>query len=404
MEWPTLEDIEAARKRLAGVAHHTPVTPSSTFSEQTGADIILKLENLQRTGSFKIRGASNKIQTLPADVRARGVVAASAGNHAQGVALAARLAGIPAVIVMPERASLAKAEAVRGYGAELFLHGKDYNEAEAKAKEIGAQRGMSFVHAFDDPAVMAGQGTLGLEILDDVPDVDTVVIPVGGGGLISGTALAIKAKRPNVRIVAVEPSGAAKLPDSLHKGSIQTLPGVNTIADGLATRRVGALPFEVIQKHVALSVQVDDDDIATAILLLLERAKTLVEGAGGAALAALLAGKIPVRAGEKVVVVCSGGNIDVTLLDQILQRGLAKTGRVLRIATVLDDRPGALRDLLTHIATTGANVESIEHDRAQLNVALGKSQVRLRLDTRGPAHIDSVLAELAARGYKVSRE
>lgn len=404
MDLPTLADVEAARKRLAGIAHRTPMTPSATFSERSGADVSLKLENLQRTGSFKIRGAYNKIATLsPAD-RARGVVAASAGNHAQGVALAAKLAGTNAVIVMPERASLAKAEAVRGYGAELLLHGRDYNEAEAKALAIGAERGLTFVHAFNDPQVIAGQGTLGLEILEDVPDVETVLCPVGGGGLLAGVALAIKAKRPDVRIVGVEPSGASKLADSLRKGGVVTIPSVQTIADGLAARRLGDLCFQAIQKHVTEVVQVDDDDIALAILMLVERAKTLVEGAGAVTLAALLSGKVALRPGEKVVVVLSGGNIDVTLLDQILQRGLAQTGRALRMRTVLEDRPGALRDLLALLAAVGANVESIEHDRSRRDVALGKAVVELRLDTRGPEHIQQVLSALADRGYLVQRD
>ena len=404
MDLPTLDDVIAARKRLHGVAHHTPVTPSSTFSERSGADVFLKLENLQRTGSFKVRGAYNKIASIPAADRARGVVAASAGNHAQGVALGARMAGIPACIVMPERASIAKAEAVRGYGAERILHGRDYNEAEVRALTIGQERGMTFVHAFNDREVIAGQGTLGLEILEDVPDVETIVVPVGGGGLAAGVALAVKERRPDVRIVAVEPSGAAKLPESLRKGSVQTLPGVNTIADGLATRRVGELPFAAIQKYVSETVQVEDDDIALAILLLLERAKTLVEGAGAVGLAALLGERFPVRRGEKVAVILSGGNIDVTLLDQILQRGLAQTGRTVRLRTTLDDRPGALRDLLAHVAATGANVEGIEHDRTRGGVALGKAEVLLRLDTRSPEHVAEVLAHLAAKGYRVTRE
>lgn len=404
MSLPTLEDIRAARKRLEGVAHHTPMTPSATFSERTGADVHLKLENLQRTGSFKIRGAYNRIARLTDEERARGVVAASAGNHAQGVSLAARLAGIPCVIVMPERASMSKAEAVRGYGAELLLHGRDYNEAEAKAKEIGAERGMTFVHAFDDADVIAGQGTLGLEIMEDLPEVDTIVVPVGGGGLISGVAIAAKAIKPNVRIVAVEPTGAAKLTASLQKGSVQTLAGVNTIADGLATRRVGNLPFEAIQKHVSETVQVDDDDTAMAILYLLERAKTLVEGGGAVALAAVLSGRIPFHAGERIAVVLSGGNIDVGLLDTILQRGLQQTGRVLEVKTVLEDRPGALRDLLALLAKLQVNVERIDHDRTRFDVSLGHAEVSLRLGTRGGAHADEALETLAREGYKIVRK
>ena len=396
---PTLADVETARKRMAGVAHHTPMSPSSTFSERTGADVWLKLENLQRTGSFKVRGAYNKIASLTERERERGVVAASAGNHAQGVALAARLAGIPATIVMPERASLAKAEAVKGYGAELILQGRDYNEAEAAALAIAKERGMTFVHAFNDPMVIAGQGVVALEVLDDLPDVDTLVVGVGGGGIVAGMAIAAKARRPGVRIVGVEPTGAAKLPESLRKGRVEPLASVATIADGLATRRVGDLPFEAIRAHVDEVVQVDDDDIAMAILLLLERAKTVVEGAGAVGLAALLGGRFRVRPGEKVAIVLSGGNIDVTLLDHILQRGLAQTGRSLRVRTVLEDRPGALRDLLALLADLRANVEGVEHDRTRRDVALGKAVVELRLDTRSPEHVAEVLAALQAKGY-----
>ena len=403
MRLPTLADVEDARKRLHGVVHRTPVTPSATFSERTGGDVWLKLENLQRTGSFKIRGAYNKIASLDPAARARGVVAASAGNHAQGVALGARLAGIPATIVMPERASITKAEAVRGYGAELLLHGRDYNEAEARAKAIRDERGMTFVHAFDDADVIAGQGTIGLEILEDVPDVETVIVPVGGGGLVAGVATAIQAKRPDVRIVAAEPDGAAKLPESLRKGRVEPLAGVQTIADGLATRRVGDLTFEVIRRHVREAVQVGDDDTAMAILLLMERAKTLVEGAGAVGLAALLAGKVKLRLGEKTVVLLSGGNIDVTLLDHILQRGLAQTGRSLRLATVLDDRPGALRDLLALLASVGANVDTIEHDRTRMDVALGKAEVHLRLDTRSHEHVAEILAAMEKAGYRARK-
>lgn len=401
---PGLADVEAARKRVAGIAHKTPVTPSTTFSERTGAEVWLKLENLQRTGSFKLRGALNKIASIPPAERARGVVAASAGNHAQGVALAARMMDIPCVIVMPERAPSTKVEAVRGYGADLVLHGKDYNEAEARARDVERERGMTFVHAYDDPDVIAGQGTLGLEILEDVPDVQTVVVPVGGGGLIAGISIAIKALRPDVRIVAVEPTGAAKLPESLRKGQVEALESVRTIADGLATRRAGKLPFEAIQKHVTEVVQVEDDDVAMAILLLLERAKTVVEGAGAVGLAALLGKRFDVAPGEKVCVLLSGGNIDVTLLDQILQRGLEATGRLLNVRTVLEDRPGALRDLLALLASLGANVEQIEHDRTRRNVALGKAEVVLRLDTRSPEHVADVLAALEGAGYAVTRE
>ena len=398
-----LVDIEAARARIQGIVHRTPLSPSASASDLVGADVHLKLENLQRTGSFKVRGAANRILTLPDDARRKGVVAASAGNHAQGVALAARSAGIPSWIVMPKGAPLAKAEAVRGYGAILELHGRDYNEAESRAFEIQKDTGAAFVHAFDDAAVIAGQGTIGLEIVEDLPDVDTVVVAIGGGGLISGIASAVKELRPRTRVVGVVPDGAASLPLSLRKGEIVTIERTQTIADGLATRRVGRTPFDIIRANVDEVAVVTDDDIAAAILFLLERAKNVVEGAGAAALAALLAGKVRVRDGEKIAVVVSGGNIDVNLLDTIIQRGLAMSGRRLRLATVLPDRPGALADLLALVADVGANIHGVEHDRGRVDVSIGQAEVALDLDTRGPAHVDEVLGALKAHGYPVRR-
>jgi len=386
---------------MRGVAHHTPMTPSTTFSAMCGAEVVLKLENLQRTGSFKVRGATNRIAAIPAADRARGVVAASAGNHAQGVALAARHFGVPAHIVMPERASLAKAEAVRSYGASLELAGADYNAAEARAREIEREQSRTFVHAFDDEHVIAGQGVVGLEILEDMPDVDTIVLGVGGGGLIAGVATAVRALRPDVRIIGVEPTGAAAMHASLEAGRLVTLDAVRTIADGLATRRPGDLTYDIVKQHVDEVVTVDDDDIAQAILLLMERAKTIVEGAGAAGLAALLAGKVSLRADEKVAVVLSGGNIDVTLLDNIIQRGLAQTGRALRLRTVIEDRPGALRDLLDLLAQNGANIQRVDHDRTRRHIAFGKAWIELHLDTRSAEHVAQVLQALGAAGYEV---
>ena len=304
---------------------------------------------------------------------------------------------------MPKGAPLAKAEAVRGYGAILELHGRDYNEAESRAFEIQKDTGAAFVHAFDDAAVIAGQGTIGLEIVEDLPDVDTVVVAIGGGGLISGIASAVKELRPRARVVGVVPDGAASLPLSLRKGEIVTIERTQTIADGLATRRVGRTPFDIIRANVDEVAVVTDDDIAAAILFLLERAKNVVEGAGAAALAALLAGKVRVRDGEKIAVVVSGGNIDVNLLDTIIQRGLAMSGRRLRLATVLPDRPGALADLLALVADVGANIHGVEHDRGRVDVSIGQAEVALDLDTRGPAHVDEVLGALKAHGYPVRR-
>ncbi len=393
--------IEAAAKSLAGVVHKTPINMNATVSELARGDVWLKMENLQRTGSFKVRGAYNRILAIPEADRAKGVVAASAGNHAQGVALGARLAGIPATIVMPKHAPITKAEAVKGYGAALVLHGADYHEAEAKAREIQAETGATFVHAFNDDAVMAGQGTLGLEIIDDLPDVDTVIVPVGGGGLIAGVATAIKSRRPTTRVIGVVPSGAASLPESLKKGELVMIDKVATLADGLATRSVGSLTFPVIQKMVDEVVVVEDDEIASAILLLMERAKAVVEGGGAVGLAAVLAGKVDVS-NQKSCIVLSGGNIDVTLLDTIIQRGLIQTGRALNCWTILDDKPGALRDLLALLARLEANVRAIEHDRTDLHVRIGKSRVNLHLDTRGPEHVTEILDALRSSGYPVT--
>jgi threonine dehydratase len=394
-----ISDVREAAKRLSKVVHRTPINPSTVLSERTGAEVYLKLENLQRTGSFKIRGAYNKIATLSPEERRGGVVAASAGNHAQGVALAARLAGIPATIVMPAAAPLAKVEAVRGYGAHLVLHGKDYNEAEERAFRLADEKKATFVHAFNDPLVMAGQGTIALEILEDVPDVDTIVIPVGGGGLIAGIAAAAKALKPSVRVIGACASGAASLPLSLQKGSIVTLDRVGTIADGLATRRIGERPFAEIRSHVDATFVVEDNEIAAAILLLLERAKTVVEGAGAVGVAGLLAGKVSLRPGEKTVVLLSGGNIDVNLLDRVILRGLVETGRRLRVEAVLGDRPGALRALLAVVADAGANVEDIRHERSRLDVDLRNAVVTLDLDCKGHDHVREVMRAILEAGY-----
>ncbi|MHB8604776.1 MAG: threonine ammonia-lyase [Thermoplasmatota archaeon] len=397
----TLADIDRARANLRGVAHHTPFNPSASLSDATGADVGLKLENLQRTGSFKIRGAANKIMSLTPAERARGVVAASAGNHAQGVALGARLAGIAATIVMPVNAPLAKVEAVKSYGAKLVSFGANYNEAETRAYEIQKETGAAFVHAYNDLDVIAGQGTLGLEMLEDWPEVETLVVPVGGGGLLAGIATAVKAKRPDVRVIAAEPEGAAKLYESKRAGRLFELPALDTIADGLATRHLGTLTWDVLKEKIDASVIVSDDDIAAAILFLLERAKTLVEGAGAVGLAALLAKKFPYRPGEKIMVLLSGGNIDVSLLDHIIERGLTRTGRKLEFETTLPDKPGSLRDLLALLADLRANVEVIEHERDRLDVGIGQAGVRVKIDTRGPEHVAEVLATLKANGYRV---
>jgi threonine dehydratase len=395
------DDVIEAADRVEGVARRTPLKRSHAFSELTGAEVYLKLENDQRTGAFKIRGATNRIETLSPEQRAAGVVTASAGNHAQGVALAASRLGVDATIVMPEDAAVSKVEATRHYGAEVELHGLDYAEAAARAHELEAERGLTYVHAFDDEAIMAGQGTVGLEIVEDAPDVDTVVVPIGGGGLIAGIATAVKGANPDARVVGVEPEGADSAARSLASGEIVELDAVDTIADGLAARRVGDLTFEVIRDRVDEVVTVSDSEIAVAVMLALERAKTLVEGAGAASVAALLSGAIDVEPDEVVVPVLSGGNIDMNMLTTVLMRGLVETGRYLKIRTVLPDRPGALVELSTTIAEHHANIYAFQHDRTSRDVGLNDAEVEVDIETRGPEHAEALLEDLRDQGYEV---
>ena len=396
-----LDDVLAAADRVEGVARRTPLERSRPFSELTGADVHLKLENVQRTGAFKIRGATNRIQTLSAAQRAAGVVTASAGNHGQGVALAAARLDVDATIVMPEHAAVQKVQATEGYGAEVVLHGEDYAAAAARAHELEAERGLTYVHAFDDDAVMAGQGTIGLELLEDRPDLDTVVVPVGGGGLVSGIATAVVEQRPDVRVVGVEPEGAASASRSLEAGHRVELDAVDTIADGLAASVVGERTFEVIRERVDEVVTVSDSEVAVAVMLLLERSKTLAEGAGAAGVAALLAGAFDFAPDETVVPVVSGGNIDTNMLTTVLMRGLVETGRYLKIRTVLPDRPGALVELSTVIADHRANIYAFKHDRTSRDVGLNDAEVEVDIETRGPEHVEALLDDLRTRGYDV---
>ena len=397
----SLDDITAARPRVEAVARRTPLLYSYTFSRMTGAEVHLKLENFQRTGAFKIRGATNRIATLSPEQREAGVVTASAGNHAQGVALAATRAGVDATVVMPEFAPISKVNATRRYGGHVVLHGVDYSEAGAKAHEIEAEEGRTYVHAFDDPAVMAGQGTLGLEILEDCPDVDTVVVGVGGGGLISGIATGIKAKSPDTRVVGVQAEGASSLADSLATGEIVELDSVDTIADGIATRRVGEQTFEIIRERVDEVVTVSDEEIAMAVTHLLERSKTLVEGAGAVPLAAVLAEAFDYDDEEVIVPALCGGNIDLNVLTTVLMRGLVETGRYLRIRTVLKDRPGALLHLAEILVDHRTNIHAIHHDRTSKDVAMNAAEVELDLETRGEEHVADLLRDLREHGYAV---
>jgi len=397
----TLEDVLGARDRVAETARQTPLEYSHTFSAMTDADVHLKLEVFQRTGSFKIRGATNRIATLRPEDRAAGVITASAGNHAQGVALAASRIGVDATIVMPEHAPVPKIQATEGYGGNVVLHGRDYEAAAERAHEIERAEGRTYVHAFDDEAVMAGQGTIGLEIYEELPDVDTVVLPIGGGGLIAGVATALKGRDGNVRVVGVQAEGAASVPASFEAGEIIERESVETIADGIATRKVGERPFAVIGERVDEVVTVSDDEIAIALTTLLERAKTLAEGAGAVPLAALLEGRFEYAEDEVIVPALCGGNIDMNALSTVIMRGLVRTGRYLRLKTVLKDRPGALEELVEVLAAHRANIYAIEHDRTSRDLAMADAEVELDLETRGPEHVEEVLDAIRAHGYQV---
>jgi threonine dehydratase len=396
-----LEDVLAARERVAETARHTPLDYSHTFSAMTGAEVHLKLETFQRTGSFKIRGATNRIATLSEAEQDAGVVTASAGNHAQGVALAATRIGVDSTIVMPEHAPVSKVEATRNYGGRVVLRGADYDEAAEHAHEIEREEGRTYVHAFDDPMVMAGQGTIGLEIYEDLPEVETVVVPIGGGGLISGIATAIKAKNPGTRVIGVQAEGASSVADALDKGEVVERESVETIADGIATRKVGTRTFEVIRERVDEVVTVSDDEIAVALTALLERGKTLVEGAGAVPLAALLEGKFDYRDGETIVPCLCGGNIDMNVLTTVIMRGLVETGRYLRLRTVLKDRPGELERLVEVISEQRANIYAIHHDRTSRDVAMNDAEVELDLETRGPDHVEELVGALEDAGYEI---
>lgn len=396
----TLADVQAARERLAPVVHKTGLTYSRTFSELSGNEVYLKNENLQKTGSFKIRGAFNKIATLTDEEKQHGVIASSAGNHAQGVALGATLYGIPSTVVMPAGAPLAKVMATRGYGANVVLHGAAYDDAYAKALEIQQETRATFVHPFNDPQVIAGQGTIGLEILADLPDLDAVVVPIGGGGLISGVAVAIKESRPEVKVIGVQAAGAPSMLASQRAGHVTTLSSVATIADGIAVKRPGELTFATVQKYVDEIVTVEEDEIANAILMLLERAKVVAEGAGAAPVAAILQHKINLS-GKKIAAVVSGGNIDVNILARVIDRGLVKAGRKVQFKMVIPDRPGQLQRVLETIAGTESNVVGVYHNRTKRHVPVGFAEVEFVLETQDKAHADTLLSMLAAKGYEV---
>lgn len=396
-----LSDIEQAHERIREHVVLSPCTPSEAFGELFGGRAWFKFENLQRTGSFKERGALNRILALTPEERGQGVIAASAGNHAQGVAFHAQRLGIPATIVMPERTPLIKVSNTERYGAHVVLHGTNYDEAMEEALRRRAAEGLSLVHPFDQPEVIAGQGTIGIELVRQVPTLDVVVVPVGGGGLISGIAVAVKALRPGVRVVGVE---AAVVPAALRArqaGGALTVPAGDTIADGIAVRRVGDHTFRLIEKYVDDLVVVDEEEIANAVLLLLEREKTVAEGAAATALAAVLNGRIDGLAGRNLVMLLSGGNIDVNLLSRIIERGLMKDGRMARIRVRVEDRPGALAQLTALLAAQGANILALDHRRGLDGLWLTEAEVVLTLELRGRSHLEQLEEVLQGHGYRV---
>ncbi|HEV2645342.1 MAG TPA: threonine ammonia-lyase [Acidobacteriaceae bacterium] len=397
-----LADVMAARERLRDAIYYSPCPHSVMLSELTGQQVYLKLENLQMTGSFKERGALNRIATLSAEQASRGVIAASAGNHAQGVAYHATKRGIRSIIVMPLTTPLVKVTATRSFGAEVVLHGANYDEAFLEATRLCAEQGLTFIHPFDDAVVMAGQGTIGLELLEQVPQLEAVVVPIGGGGLIAGIACAIKQSRPDVRVVGVQTSRLPSMAVAVKAHSPVTIDAATTIADGIAVRRAGELTLPVVERYVDEIVMVDEDEIASAILMLLEREKTLAEGAGAAALAALLQHRTSLK-GAHTAVVVGGGNIDVTLLSRIIERGLVQDGRLIRLRIHLLDKPGALHELTRLIAGHRANIVDTLHNRAYYGVNLGETVIDMTMETRGRDHVAELLEALTAEGYKSTR-
>jgi len=397
-----LDDIRAAAERIKGRVYHSPCWPSVPLSEATGLQVFCKLEQLQRTGSFKERGACNALLLLNAEEKQRGVIAASAGNHALGVTYHGKLLGIPVTVVMPLTAPLTKVVNCRHMGATVILHGSNIEEARQHAVEVAKTGGLTMIHGFNDPAVIAGQGTLGLEVLEQVPDLEAIIIPIGGAGLIAGVALALKKLRPEVKIIGVEPEGAMSYVLSLKLGQPVTAALRSTLADGLAVPTVGSTAFEIARDLVDRVVVVKESDIALAVLRLVELEKSVVEGAGAAPLAACLAGLVPELAGRKVILPLTGGNIDTTILGRILERGLASDGRLCRFSATISDRPGGLAQFAALIAAEGASIMDIAHDRAFAKGDINSVTVNCIVETRDFSHIESLRQRLRQEGFETS--
>jgi threonine dehydratase len=397
----TFADVEQARGRIRDKIYLSPCAASETLSQMTGARVWLKLENLQMTGSFKERGAANKLLMMSAEERARGVICASAGNHAQGVAYHASRLGVNATIVMPSATPLMKVQGTRQHGARVVLFGSSYDDAYAEARRIQAEEGRTFVHPFDDALVIAGQGTVGLELLEQNPYLEAVVLPIGGGGLAAGVAIAIKETNPKIKVYGVETRAIPSMKEALRTGIPEVLPPARTIAEGIAVRRAGELTLPLIKKYVDDIALVDEEEIAEAILVLLEREKTVAEGAGAAPLAALLHHRLPL-AGKKVAIVVSGGNIDVNVISRIIERGLVKSGRTVRLMITIPDAPGSLARVAATLGESGANIQQVHHDRTFARPGLGEAVLEAVLETRGFDHIEEVKKRLVAAGYFVA--
>ncbi|MCH5142204.1 MAG: threonine ammonia-lyase [Clostridiales bacterium] len=397
----TLDKVYHAQYVLKDILRDTEVLRSHVLSSITDCELYLKPENLQRTGSFKVRGAYYKISQLSEEEKKKGVIACSAGNHAQGVAIASKKFGINAKICMPSGAPISKVEATKGYGAEVILVPGVYDDAHNEAERLKEQYGYTFIHPFDDENVIAGQGTIGLEILNQLSDVDIIVVPIGGGGLISGVAYAVKSLNPKVKVYGVQSAGAPSMVNSIHDGKIETLASVSTIADGIAVKCPGNLTYELCSKYVDDVVSVTDDQVATAILTLIEKQKMIAEGAGAVSLAALMFNKIPDYKGKKVCCVISGGNIDVTILSRVIDRGLLTSGRCCNITVELMNRPGQLVDILSIVSKCGANITGVVHERSSEGSDINGCYVHLDIETRNFEHIKEIKNELKANGYKI---
>ncbi|HET7565533.1 MAG TPA: threonine ammonia-lyase [Gemmatimonadaceae bacterium] len=400
---PRITDIHAARERIAPGIVHTPSIPALGLGDRLPCALFLKMENLQRTGSFKDRGALNRLLDLGPEECLRGVVTASAGNHAQAVAYHCSQLGISACVVMPEHTPLIKVSNTRRFGAQVRFCGATLSDAMVEARRIESEEGRVLVHAFDDERVIAGQGTIGLELLEQVPDLTAVVVPIGGGGLISGIAIALREQRPGVKVYGVEASAAASALASRRAGHVVHIETSDTIADGIAVKRIGERTFPLIEQYVDDIVAVDETQIARAVHVLLERQKTLAEGAGAAPLAALLAGRIPLASDDVAVMVLSGGNIDVNLLERVVDRGLVEDGRLARLAVTVLDRPGSLARLTTLVAEAGANVLEVAHSREFADISVRDVRIVMHLETRGGDHRDAIVALLERNGFRVEQ-